>query len=264
MQIGAAKARYIGNMLEYTTAKNLVQRGAKPIDAYSEQKYNKWDASYTDQLCETARMPHSFQFDSVFSDLKIDFTKPTKFQLAKDSPNDSTDIYVYSNDTKTPISLKNRNNKIKHQRPKALYKQLALTPLQTTKFQKAYNEINDRYYDKWKQHALFNELGIKEKQKLYDEVMDLTIKYLSKRNHMLTYMRFLMESTNNNTLCWYPEKERFIMIPSKASTFSTFSIHRETTFIYITTDQIKLKIRIHNASSRITPKLQLKYDTSIG
>ena len=260
--LGAAKPRYIGNMLEYATAQAILTRGGSPKNSYTQEKYKKWDTTYANSL---KNMPTSKLYDVTFANLKIDFSKPTQFELTRDSPSDTTDIYIYNDTQKIPISLKNRNNKIKHQRPKALFKQLALSPLDTAKFQAAYNDINDRYYKKWHDNnlTLFSQLGQTEKQELYDQVMDLTIKWLNSSKHMQTYLNFLLQSTNNNTLCWYPERDRFICIPARSALFKWYRIEKLSTFIYINTDEFRLKIRIHNASSRITPKLQLKYDTSI-
>lgn len=261
-----AKPRFLGNMLEYATARALAQLGGVPRNNYTETKYKKWSAIYTDQLCESSKMPSVEQYNHSFKNLKIDVTKPIEFELLRDTREDTTDIYIYNNDNKIPISLKNRNCKIRHQRPKALYKQLELDDADTFIFQTKYNEINDKYYNRWNnnQFKLFNQLELDDKHRLYEEVMTLTIEWLNRSPiYMTRYLKFLLQSTTKNTMCWYPEKKKFICIPATPYFFNWYQIDKDSTFIYITTDALRLKVRMHNASSRITPKLQLKYDTSL-
>lgn len=264
----AAKCRFVGNMLEYSAARALKLHGGLFRNTYTKEKYERWERIYPQELCAKQRMPTPLQFDAVYKHLSIDLNKPISFELAKDTRMDTSDLYIYDQtDKPVALSLKNNNQKLRHQRPKALYKQLELNERATTLFQTDYNEINDRYYQMWssKGHTLFSQLKMEEKQQMYDEVMDLTIKWLNKSPLFLDrYVRFLLKSTDSNTLCWYPDKGKFALIDQvKIKSTSFYEIKKQTTFIYISIDKLEIKIRIHNASSRITRKMQIKYDTSI-
>lgn len=271
----AAKCRFIGNMLEFTAARTLAACGGTPRNCYTREKMTKWQSLYSSSSIPD-NMPHLTDFEKAYDQLEVNFSLPLEFELANDSRQDTTDLSIYNQDKVINISLKNNNTKLKHQRPKALHKQVQLSLDQTNQFQREYQQINDHYYNLWTQQSnitLFKDLDPSQKQELYDAILDLTIKWLQKDpKYIRNYIHFVTPRTSSQShvLCWNPDSRCFTLIHKKVPNNLTYDnpddykVWKESTFLYISfKNEFTLKIRIHNASSRITKTLQIKYDTTI-
>lgn len=271
----SAKCRFVGNMLEYSAANALAQRGGLPRNPYTRDKMQRWQTLYSNPTTMNENMmPTPNDFDRAYKHLKINYSMPIEYELSKDMPNDTTDIAIFNDNSVINISLKNNNDKLKHQRPKALYKQLQLDPDNANVFKQEYQQINDKYFHDWTNNGitLFKELPSEEKQSMYNDILDLTIAWLLRDpEYIRRYIRFVTNDHKaNHILCWNPLDRQFTLIhkhvPSVlSSNINDYKVYKENTFLYISypSAQFTLKIRIHNASSRITKTLQIKYDTTL-
>lgn len=275
----AQRARLVGNALEYLVCMALEKRQVNPKDPTTSEKTNRLKRDF-DRMQE----PHSMliqkyqKLDDVFDSLGVTSARFPTYYINPDNQGDSrgggqTADIVLPSTTTSPIklSIKNNNVFIKHQRPNKLHMQLGLDAEDAAAFQGQYKEINDRYYQKWHQQSgyrLFNQIPTEEKFALYQEINDLTISWMLKDlDKLRRYVFFVLDvDPDKYILKWDPGRTDFSVISGiKTSLDEPPSITtRDGSFIEIRTHDLLVKLRMHNARSRITPTLSLKYNTTAG
>lgn len=277
----AAKCRAVGNALEYLVCKSLIDRRILPIDNKSEEKLRRLEISYR-AFNENAEAAHLKQqkldatIDSLLSRYRHQENPcpiDTFFKLNADgagAKGDTADIIVQTRERPIiKLSVKHNNASIKHQRPNKLYLQLALADEDAALFRQQYKQINDRYYEMWRHRPGFADIAFEEKTAWYRDVNALTKQWLERApEYLARYTCFLLDFDPDKVILkWDQRKQEIETIrysPDAFGTPTSLSISDTGSFLYIEFDSGKqIKMKLHNASSRITKTLSLKYDTSV-
>lgn len=267
----AAKCRKVGNAFEYMVCRALDSLGVTPGDEFTVLKLKRLHKDYT-ILNESKRTTHAkhAQLCKALRSLKTTFAPNTTYHLQSDGQGArgcSADLIITS-DPPIRLSIKHNNKYIKHQRCNKLYLQLSLDEADTRKFRSQYSLINNVYYMKWK-NTKFSNISIEEKFELYREINDLTVKWLKKdHTKLLNYIAFILDAKKESVILhWDPNKgvadvlQHDIVLKEHDSSIEVWT---KNSFVYIQIDRKTLiKMRLHNGSSRITPTLSLKYETTI-
>lgn len=199
---------------------------------------------------------------------------PTHFYMTQD--NDGTrgitsDIYVCNTTTSIGISCKRNNLSIKHQRPRALIQHLMLSKETELEYKTEYDKLIGNFYNtaNTAKHILFNQVG-ESKHKLYSDINELACKYISaaadeNKLHLIKFM--LSANEKNSFILHYNDKKKSFKVCQLAKSIDTIESFNvtcvKTNYLEIECNTIKFVLRIHNASSRITKEVSVKYDTKL-
>lgn len=204
-------------------------------------------------------------FINTFDDI-IDI----KFSSPNDGKNNSSaDLFIILKNKTIPISLKNNNISIKHQRPNKFYSHCRLDKTHEIAliYINKYNEINNKLYLKYKKYKLFS--NIKNKEIIYYPFILLIknfIKYYYKYLNFDNLLNFIF-GENNNIIITSLKNNILIYKFNKIEKICKIKIY-EIKYNSLQIDFLSknkkytIKMRIHNASSKITNKLSLKLDTT--
>lgn len=179
------------------------------------------------------------------------------------------DIVLYDQEHNIyPISCKHNNVSIKHQRPSNLDKQLQLDDETSCLFRLEYKKVNDDLYNDIKQYHLFSNVPKEQKNLLYNRVNDLVMKHINFSNeyNVKSLYSFLL-SVDETFIVKYDNKVKEITMYDNVNVqkpFNIVAIKNSYNSLLIGFDNgIILILRLHNASSKITTTLSLKYDTTV-
>jgi hypothetical protein len=269
----------MGNALEYAICQGLQKRKIAPFSTETSDKLKRLKRDF-DTVNEPSRIKYR-RLDSVLDTLGITQAKFPQYELTHETIGhikaDTSDLILHSpSDPKDNIklSIKNNNTYIKHQRPNKLYLQLQLTQKESLRFISAYTAVNDRYFNLWKDLKTWNNVPTTKKFELYEEINQLTLKWISANPaRLMCYLGFVLDAADPKKyiLKWDPSMNDFMVITYNADDFSIkgkaakyeLSV-RDSSFVMIKVGTKHLvQLRIHNASSRITKVLSLKYTTTI-
>lgn len=172
------------------------------------------------------------------------------------------------------LSAKHNNRSAKHQRPNKLHLQLNLSHEETKRFQAAYKIINDCYYMKWTGLGFkrFSQVSQEDKSSLYHDIHELTSEFITKPVYLRTYVSFIADLDPDKVILrWIPKKSMLEVEenctmpeigPSTRIRTETSPVFESIMYVYLDDKQTPfMKARLHNASTRITPTLSIKYDT---
>ena len=277
----AARCRLVGNALEYAVCRSLLRNNIAPIDNVTRDKIKRLEVSHNalaepDQTFQRklSKMDAVIKHLGMCNDDKDSSTNTFKLIMdASGAKGDTADVIVYGREGNVlhKLSVKNNNTSIKHQRPNKLYLQLGLAGDDATEYQTAYKAINTKYYEMWRGRVGgFADVTFEEKTQWYREINELTKTWLLKDPaHVDRYLRFVLDIDPDKIIVrWNPKpgKESIDLIKYDETAFSDLDSLNisDSSFFYLTfKDGKRIKMRLHNASSRITRTLSLKYDTSI-
>lgn len=268
----AQRCRVTGNAFEYMVCLCLQQRNVLPIDAKTKDKTLRLLTS-----SERVEDPHKGlkleKLHSLFDSLKVVFPSATRYELNADNlgaQGDTADIVIHPCNIK--LSIKNNNSFIKHQRANKLYLQLGLTYGDASTFQQQYKEINDRYHKMWAGLSKFKQVKTSDKFAMYVEINKLTMSWLKKDPvYLKRYLEFVLDSMDPNKyiIKWDARRKKMLLLQFDqldqlhlAAAQPTFKI-RAGSFLEIGAGDLLVKMRLHNASSRISNTLSMKYSTTI-
>lgn len=273
----ASRCRMTGNALEYAVCNGLQKRKIFPMrDGITTNKLKRLKRDF-DNVDEPSRIKYR-KLDRVLDDIGINSKAFPSYELTKESIGHShaetADIVLHSTSPQQLIklSIKHNNDYIKHQRPNKLHLQLGLPPRTACRFQRSYSDINDRYYSAWSKMGIkkWNMVPAEEKLALYREINNLTVQWVKRR--LSNYLGFVLgpPDPHKYMLRWDPVKNDFIVTRPQSTEHGGNNVVkgatvtlRDNSFVEITLmDSSVVRMRIHNASSRITPTLSLKYTTS--
>jgi hypothetical protein len=181
--------------------------------------------------------------------------------------------------TQIGISCKRNNFSIKHQRPGALARHLGLEPSNAAEYMTAYKHITGSFYEECRREGVVTFPAVHEERKraLYREVNALVAHTIAsaeadQQARMIRYILSLDEAlmfgteATNFIMHWDDKKQDDAVKLYKLCiehVGRVDSIHWEENTIRIDSGDVKLSLRLHNASSRITKSVSLKYDTKI-
>jgi hypothetical protein len=199
---------------------------------------------------------------------------PTHFYMTLD--NDGTkgitsDIYVCNDTTSIGISCKRNNLSIKHQRPRALIQHLMLSKETELQYKTEYDKLIGDFFttSNSAKHILFNQVG-NLKNKLYTDINELACKYIyaAADENKLHLIKFMLSANEKNAfILHYNDNNKTFKVCKLAKSVNaieSFNVTcKKTNYLEIECNTIKFILRIHNASSRITKEVSVKYDTKL-
>lgn len=287
-----AKSRKNGDVFEYIVIEQLLKYDITPENKYTQDKTkrlkDKLDKCTDKKDVTTKRRKCKKCIDHI-----LDNRQYKSYELLQDNNHLKTtaDIIIHCDDVKIYISCKHNNYSIKHPRPSNLHKQLHTS----VKYAKEYKTINDKYYSYFtkKQYVAFKEVSDNRKKKMYNEFNNLVISSINKSNvrSKILFACFLLgitvpsdindgynssdcdsdyEHEDNNVRYILIYESKHVLLKDilkiniddiKAYRKSSNTFHID--ILHNNNIIITLKLRIHNASNRITEKISLKYDVTV-
>lgn len=188
----------------------------------------------------------------------------------------SADIIIHYKDViehkrtrnaKLPLSIKNNKLYSKSQRPSALDKQCGFDEEMSNSFRNEYNSMIKTIYSANRKHTTFSAISHKE-NKIYEPINEIVVKYLQMCNaeNIRTFFYFIKGKGKeviilNKAKCVEIYRPRPYSDPQEMKCV----LHNKT-YIVITFNNAKgdewiFRLRLHNASSKFTESMSLKYDT---
>lgn len=232
-----------------------------PFDDYTISKYKKLLYKY-DYISN-----FHCRIKSINNELKKiqNSNKIYYYRLVKDTEGKSgqtDDIKYYSKEKQElfGLSLKRKNNSIKHNRPKSIIDRICSDKIIIDKYAKEYKLLNEKYYEKIKDKIYFRNLDNKEN--LYKDFNNLICKYITTYNLEECLYDFIFKKSK------YILKmldETHIILKEKSFDKEDKLIIKTLNYntLLLKNNSLYAKLRIHTASSKITPTLSLKYDITI-
>jgi len=201
---------------------------------------------------------------------------PTHFYMTTDSDGKhgiTSDVYVCSDTLSIGISCKRNNISVKHQRPRALIQHLALPKEIELQYKKEYDAFIGDFHNTCcgsDNHTMFRQVSATLKSKLYSDINALACKYVTDapNDNKLNLIRFILSANESNSyVLHYNDKRKsckMCQLAKSVDTIETFAVTcRLTNYLDIECNGIQFSLRIHNASSRRTKEVSLKYDTKL-
>ncbi len=203
-----------------------------------------------------------------------DFTllKISRISDSKGKKGDVTDIRLNLDEKELNLSIKHNHTALKHQRPGSTPQHLNFSKKsdEDILYRNKYKEITDGFFNevltKNKGIKLFKEVSSLIPKKLYNPICNLVSDYIntygSIEERSNYYLKFLTGNTDYKKIIVFENEikiKSFDNIP-KSNRVSSFVENNN----YVKVDfhnGIKLSMRLHTASSRITFNPSLKFDT---
>lgn len=180
---------------------------------------------------------------------------------------ESADIILYTNLRMLKISCKCNNLSIKHQRPSNLHEQLNLSKNDSYVYGEAYGIINDKCYNVIKDEGVFRNLSKEVKYHIYSLFNELVRIFLMKisSSQLYKFLDYIISPGRDKYIFHANTKNgKLTIIKLQYIDYSVKIIKIVRNSLVIELDKgIKVEMRLHTASSTITKKLSLKYDTTI-
>lgn len=184
---------------------------------------------------------------------------------------DVTDIRFTYDDKKLNISLKNNHLATKHQRPGPTPKHIGLDNRNedSINFKQTYDRINYDFYTFVKSinqnYTKYNEVEEYKFDKLYNPICNLVCELLNKhKDKSLDYLTFLIGNVNFKKVVLFDssiEVSSFDEIP-ETHEMNCWVENKNYVMIDFNED-VRLSMRLHTASSRLSQTGSLKFDTKI-
>lgn len=248
-------SRLAGDLFEYTFLTIVKHKyGITPYDLFTKNKETKLMHKFL--ACDPCDFTLKREKIESFLHSFFEGQQFVHYELTneRDAKKDVSDIRLHGDGEVVNISLKHNNASIRHPRPRNLYNQVVLE--NPVEFNSEYKTINDTFYDKWKHVRLFKNVDPLEKSKLLTDVNRLVTHHLT-LGDTSSFVQFLTLSHKDIIhLKWCNTTKEMsrLKIPDITGPVTT-----KDTFINIG----NLRMRLHTASSRITPVLSLKYDVKV-
>lgn len=186
-----------------------------------------------------------------------------------------SDVIVHGeNGSQVGISCKRNNFSIKHQRPQALGKHLALGEAHALDYKDRYKGITTSFYDECVKNdwRVFRAVPRDDKQDLYRRVNELvktTIMESTEKQHA-HLLNYLVSREDRGYVLHVGLDETEVRLfkyhwGALNSIQSVYWKNREknSTMIVLDASSLQLNMRLHTASSCISRSISLKYDTTI-
>lgn len=264
-----SKSRHVGNMFEYQVCKLLINRNIRPLNSFTLSKLERFTNNLEDETKDDSRHRKRRELVNQMLDMmNVRLPHTTHFEICHDnngSNGNAADIVLHPSNI--GLSLKNNNTFIKHQRCNKLYIQLGLMEQDAFLFKQSYQLINNKYVTEWLAKGLsrFNQIQLDQKFELYHEINALTSFWLSqKREYVYNYLTFVL-SPNTYFVNWDARKKQLVVFKYNQLPIESSNVHLKITnrsILVIHYDNLCIKMRLHNASSRLTKTLSVKYSVT--
>jgi hypothetical protein len=203
--------------------------------------------------------------------------KPLAYEIAHDNSGkqgDASDITLcFRRNLRIGISLKRNNASIKHPRPNALGRQLALEDTAARLYKKKFNAVTTAFAKRSAKggKAEFCDVPQYERARLYRSVNRLVAATLRKAtpDQQLQFVCFLLSvNTKPTVVMTYSDKTRacsFMRIRDLQSLASLKMgrISVKEHCLNVAFGDVKLRLRLHNASKTVGVSPSIKYDVTL-
>lgn len=267
-------SRSSGDRFEYHVVHFLELSGVACLDDDTKQKrcklLNKFDIHNDTSIKERIvlfKLLNKCIFGHVTQRSKITHYKLTSEYEGKNG-SVADIVLVDDQGDKFPISCKKNNMSVKHQRPSNLDKQLHLTDDDSSKYRLEYKQVNDEFYNKIKECGTFNKICREIKDQLYTQVNDVVMKYINDANttSVQAFYKFLL-SVEEKFILQYNDNAKQLTLYDNINVQQPTKMvakKKNDNYLIVECDNgVTLSLRLHNASSKVTKSLSLKYDTKI-
>ena len=288
-----------GTSLEQLVSKVILNRGIRvdPKCNYTKRRMcNNKKESISDNFdIDHQENPIASLIESMLDTVLPPVSKRQSFQLKQDSAghleNSSSDIIVRCCPNDIHFSVKHNNLSIKHPKANRLNLQMKMKKADADRYTSAYAKINSRYYKQWTTKrtpsgksgthvataTTFASLPGGEKNQLYREINELTVKYILKASDesLDAYIKFLLDLPSENKYiikCDF-DKNIVSLLQLKTPTLSSSGkakaekpkvhVSSSGTTINLEYKGYLVSLRLHNCTTRIMPTLGLKYDVKV-
>ena len=251
-------SRLSGENFEFLFAHFCVQKRLLFFNRFTENKYLSLKKLHKN---DNNLFPC---FERVLKHMKAD--KCVKFEWISDMKGRegrSEDFVLYDGEKSISISCKKNNTSIKHQRPSNMYAHMGLSNEEKNNYISKYKQLNDDWFKKTEKYQTFSFIPAQDKLQLYSEINSVVLEFLLKAKST-TFYEFLFASNPPFVLKNDTRKKILSVYSCVSSSPTLVNGTMKSNALYLTySNDIVLKLRIHNASKNITKSLSLKYDTTI-
>lgn len=264
-----AQSRRNGDIFEAAIVVELEANGLVPASS-ALKKATQLKTKY-EELSIGRRTRLSNQLHAVIPGLLAHVVNPTEYKLVGDNRakkgarTTTADIIVVAEDDDLYISCKSNSYSLKHQRPSGLPNQLSMGKSTTKRFIKEYKAINNRYYDRFDGCTAFREVRTEQIEWMYKRFNQLVSRYIEEAPDadQIEFVKFLLGVEDCNKVLVMLIEGEVVVYKMSELAFDSFEIEVDGKNILIETPNGDINMRLHTASSKITKKLSLKYDTKI-
>jgi hypothetical protein len=205
---------------------------------------------------------------------QIDIKTIERFHDSAGKQSDVTDIQLSDNTLKFNISVKSNHMAIKHQRPGSLIQQFGIPKgaIEDIMYRNEYKEINQNFHTILKRinpnAKYFNEVEEIKNTYIYEPICKKVaekINIFGADTHCSSFFQsFLIGKTDFIKVIAYYNKVVILQFNNLPKTPKMTADIYSSNYVNVNFHNgIKVKMRLHTASSRITSNLSLKFDSQL-
>ena len=205
---------------------------------------------------------------------QIDIKTIERFHDSAGKKSDVTDIQLTDGASVLNISVKSNHLAIKHQRPSSLIQQFGISKgtVDDIQYRREYEELNKMFHRKLlsvnPSAKLFNEVENIKDSYIYEpvcrKVAEKINTYGDHGSHSTDFQSFLIGKTDFIKIIVYPTKVTILQFNNLPESQKMTAEKSSTNYVNVDFHNgIKVKMRLHTASSRITSNLSLKFDSHL-
>lgn len=265
--MAANNSRISGDSFEHQITSFLLMKGLKYHDVYTKTKHDKLKNKINNNCVQTDTVNKCLS--DVFNHMNLDQYKTIKFTKDNDGKKGITsDVELYNDNNFIGISCKVNNISIKHQRPSSLYRQMDMNQQKTEEFKQEYKICNDKWFNKFQKLTTFDKIDATDKITMYSDFNNIIKNCLNMCTEEQTkkFYNFLIHYDKIYILHNDVKKKKitlydYLNTPLPTKILDITNKNQNITILF--NNNIKINMRLHNASKSITKSLSLKYDTTI-
>jgi hypothetical protein len=271
-----SKSNLNGRALEFFITKTIIDNTSDIIQLGDTMEIQNRDISKIDALENRLDILFTKASKTIFNWLKnqINIKTIQRFHDSAGKESDVTDIQLSDNINVLNISVKSNHLAIKHQRPGSLIQQFGISKGTTDdiQYRKEYEELNKLFHRKLQivnpSAKLFNEVEAIKDTYIYEPICSKVAEkintYGEKSSHSSDFQSFLIGKTDFIKIIVYPTKITILLFNNLPKSSKMSAEKSSTNYVNVDFHNgIKVKMRLHTASSRISTNLSLKFDSQL-
>ncbi len=271
-----SKSNLNGRALEFYITKTIVDFTENIIQLGDTIEIQNRDVSKIEELDNGLDILFTKASIRICNWLKSQINIKTiqRFHDSAGKESDVTDIQLTDNVNVLNISVKSNHLAIKHQRPGSLIQQFGISKgtEDDIQYRREYEELNKMFHHKLKSvnpsAKLFNEVENIKDAYIYEPICNKVAEkintYGEKSIHSSDFQSFLIGKTDFIKIIVYPTKITVLLFNNLPKSTKMSAEMSSTNYVNVDFHNgIKVKMRLHTASSRITPNLSLKFDSQL-
>ena len=271
-----SKSNLNGRALEYFITNELVTKVQGIIQIGETSELQKRDYPKIN-LLDPATLTLFNKASLIISQwllTQINIKSIQRFHDSAGKESDVTDIQLTGDDDVLNISVKSNHLAIKHQRPGSLIQQFGIAKGSSDdiNYREEYNKLNLNFHKEAKRvnpdAKLFNEVEQIKNSYIYEPVCRTVAEkintYGEKSEYSRDFQNFLIGKTDFIKIIVYPHKVVVLQFNNLPKSNKMTANRSSSNYVNVDFHNgIKVKMRLHTASSRITENLSLKFDSQL-